>query len=190
MAITLLFWIMLSLVMVVTCSDILDSCLWCQLPREYCSTCTGRHGNLPLRQTPQFITFTYTGGLTHDDRKVLVDVFDDQYVNVNGCPITITLFIVSDRSDNCSVHRMYYRGHEIGLAGVNQTDYEEASWNISTWYRSIREQRIYIHEASGIPYQHMIGMRAQNLIPGNKIQNSNNFIDPYSNNCLHRISYQ
>ncbi|KAK2152650.1 hypothetical protein LSH36_322g00022 [Paralvinella palmiformis] len=148
--------------------------------------------------TPQFLLFTYSGNLTMKTRELLAGLFPDTYRNPNGCPIGITLFIVSHDANACSVHRMYTRGHEIALSGLNYISRVD-TWNKYDWKASIKAQQLLIVNASKVDQPDIVGMRAQRFFPGNNEQfemlNENHFvydssllIDPDANR-LDRAKY-
>ena len=112
-------------------------------------------------------------------RKSLTELFPDTYRNPDGCPIRITLFIVSQDADPCTVHRMYSKGHEIALSGINFTSRVD-SWSKDDWNASIKAQQLLIINASNVQQLDIAGMRSQRFFPGSNEQfemlNENHFV--------------
>ena len=102
-------------------------------------------------------------------RESITDIFPDTLMNPNGCPVGITLFIVSQGSDDCSVHKLYVRGHEVALSGLNRTSQVD-SWGVDKWSDSILGQQVQLAVKSNIDFADMTGMRAQRLRPGGDAQ--------------------
>ncbi len=138
----------------------------CELPECYCQHDLPPGGLLP-QESPQIIHFTYTGAITPLERDAITNLFPDKLKNPNGCPVSITLFVVSQGSDDCLVHKLYVRGHEIALAGMNRTGSTTTTeWGETEWERAIEEQRIQIVDKSRVAQDHVVGMRAQRQKPG------------------------
>lgn len=138
----------------------------CELP-----DCYEDYRNPPVRNPPQFIHFTYTGSVSDLEREAIKDLFPDTLKNPNGCPVSITIFLVSQGSDDCVVHKLYVRGHEIALAGINRTNGGVVdSWGLGDWERNIDEQLEALTVRSRIPLDSIAGMRAQQQKPGGNDQ--------------------
>jgi hypothetical protein len=73
--------------------------------------------------------------------------------------------VVSQGSDDCSIHKLYVRGHEIALSGLNRSTQVDG-WGVDRWTDSIVGQQNEIAELSNIDLAEMAGMRAQKIRPG------------------------
>ena len=77
--------------------------------------------------------------------------------------------MVSQGTDDCGLHKLYVRGHEVGLSGLNRTSQVD-KWEQDKWSASIVGQQLEISELSNIDTMAMAGVRAQKLRPGGDAQ--------------------
>lgn len=75
-------------------------------------------GGLSLKETPQMVMLTLSGGLTPEVSKVIDAVFNNPLINPNGCQARSTFFANNDVTDYSLISSLYNRGHEIGVHGV------------------------------------------------------------------------
>ncbi|XP_060807878.1 chitin deacetylase 8 [Amyelois transitella] len=131
----------------------------CQLPDCRCSS-TDIPGGLRPRDTPQFVTITFDGGLnTVNIQTYRQELYDK--TTKNGCPIGATFYVNHEYTNYNIVNELYNRGFEIGLNSIShrtppsywaQADYD-------TVMAEIGDQRIQMAHFANIPMDAIKGVR-------------------------------
>lgn len=121
-------------------------------------------GGLSRDDTPQIVTFTFSGTVTDRVRAHLKEVFPVSVTNANRCPASITIFALGKGSKYCDIHKLYVRGHEIAVQGFNST--WPGSWTTRQWRENTANFRADLSRDGYVPEEHIKGMRAPLQQPG------------------------
>ncbi|KAI9328406.1 hypothetical protein BDR26DRAFT_808382, partial [Obelidium mucronatum] len=109
-------------------------------------------GNIPVDQTPQFITLTLDDGVQPRTIEAFMPI-QVNATNPNGCTAPVTFFASNDYSDYFSITQMYANGSEIAVHTMDHISYvRHATAQISSSYHATRV-------LSGIPREQLIGFR-------------------------------
>ncbi|GAV06254.1 hypothetical protein RvY_16273-2 [Ramazzottius varieornatus] len=134
----------------------------CKLPDCYCDVLNIPNG-LPPKKTPQIVMVTWDDSVNGGNFEFLKRVFARNRTNLNGCPITGTVFLSHKWTDYKMVQELYKRGHEIASHSLSHTDC--AKCNETIWRNEILGQALMVH-ANGVNRSDIVGMRAPFLAIG------------------------
>ena len=139
----------------------------CRLPKCFCA------GKEAPRQMdpgalPQMVMFTFDDAVNEQVYDYYEELFPEDILNPNGCPVSITFFISHNWTDYNMVKELYDRGHEIGSHSI--THRMPQSWwrygPAEDWEREIQGQRENLAQLASIPEEEIRGMRAPFLDTG------------------------
>ncbi|ELU17378.1 hypothetical protein CAPTEDRAFT_220709 [Capitella teleta] len=121
-------------------------------------------GGFTKDDTPQIVTFTFSGKITSTVRSQINEVFTASITNPNRCPASITAFVLGKGSRSCDIHKMFVRGHEIAIQGYNST--WPGSWTTRQWRENTANYQSTLAQGGYVPEEELKGMRAPLQQPG------------------------
>ncbi|XP_043214423.1 mucin-5AC-like isoform X5 [Amphibalanus amphitrite] len=148
----------------------------CKLPDCNCGG-TATPGGLETASVPQLVLLTFDDSVNDLNKGLYKDMFENNRVNPNGCPISATFYVSHEWTDYQQVQNLYADGHEIASHSISHSFGEQFS--TSKWEREIAGQREILAAYGGVRMEDIRGMRAPFLsIGGNrmfKMLYNNNF---------------
>ena len=143
----------------------------CKLPNCACATESPPGGMAP-NNVPQLVVFAFSGPLNNDSWYYLRRIFADEgkgskeRTNPNDERITMTLFVSDDETDDyCRAGEFYRDGHEVGVAGINDT-YSMTTLKPRRWEEAMMGQRHNLTTLANVDEKDIGGMRAPALAAG------------------------
>ncbi|KAJ3016721.1 UNVERIFIED_CONTAM: hypothetical protein HDU68_012077 [Siphonaria sp. JEL0065] len=113
-------------------------------------------GNLPLSQTPQFVTLTADDAVQQRTFSVFTPILQS-FRNPNGCFLPATYFVSNNYTEYKYVTELYGSGSEIAVHTVDHTDLGTASSQAAQ--SEIQSSFTITHNLGGIPSSSLIGFR-------------------------------
>ena len=75
--------------------------------------CCIASGGLKLKDLPQIVLLTFDDSVNDLNKELYQDLFEQERVNPNGCPISATFYVSHEWTDYGQVQNLYADGHEI-----------------------------------------------------------------------------
>lgn len=145
----------------------------CQLPDCFCSEDgTSIPGGLEPSQTPQIVSIAFNGAINNNNIALFNEIFNENRLNPNGCPIKGTFFVSHKYTNYTAVQDLHARGHEIAVFSISQ-NHTRNYWTNSSqeqWAREMGGQRFIIEKFAGITDSSVVGMRTPYLRVGGNSQ--------------------
>lgn len=145
----------------------------CQLPNCFCSEDgTTIPGDLNPEDVPQMVMITFNGAINNNNIDLFDDLFGNERVNPNGCPIKGTFFVSHKYTNYTAVQDLQNRGHEIAVFSISQNDTQDFWTNATTndWTKEMGGQRFIIEKFASITDNSVVGMRTPYLRVGGNNQ--------------------
>ncbi|XP_037081977.1 chitin deacetylase 1-like [Pollicipes pollicipes] len=145
----------------------------CQLPSCFCSEDgTVIPGNLLPEDVPQMVMLTFNGAINNNNIELFNELFSNERVNPNGCPIKGTFFVSHKYTNYTAVQDFHNRGHEIAVFSITQNDAANFWTNASRtdWSNEMAGQRFIIEKFAAISDESVVGMRTPYLRVGGNNQ--------------------
>ncbi|XP_055339705.1 chitin deacetylase 8-like [Paramacrobiotus metropolitanus] len=133
----------------------------CRLPFCYCQ---GYQipGGLSANDTPQMVLTTFDGAINMHNYPLYTQMYHNERVNPNGCPVRATFFVSHRWTDYSNVQNLYATGHEIALRGVALTGDQ-----LNATYENFTEDIVAFQQIAknfaDVDPQDMVGQRAPYL---------------------------
>ncbi|KAG4069627.1 hypothetical protein HA402_014650 [Bradysia odoriphaga] len=131
----------------------------CRLPDCRCAG-IDIPGNIPLHETPQFVTITFDDAVTFLNNDYYQKAFPDR-VNPDSCPVAATYYISHEYTDYSLVHKLYRQGHEIALHSIthlSSTEYWK-KLSVSGLADEFAGQKVLTSHFAKIPADDLQGIR-------------------------------
>ncbi|XP_026316030.1 uncharacterized protein LOC113227352 [Hyposmocoma kahamanoa] len=131
----------------------------CSLPDCQCSSTT-IPGNLAARDTPQFVTLTFTGSISPTNMDTYRRLFYFRQ-NSNGCSVGATFFVKHEYTYYHLVNELYNLGFEIALNSISHR-YPQSFWAEATYEDIVEEiagQKSQLAYLTLIPIDEIKGVR-------------------------------
>ncbi|VDN07653.1 unnamed protein product [Thelazia callipaeda] len=138
----------------------------CQLPHCFCSKEGNKPpGNLPARDIPQFVILTFDDAINDITLRDYQELFgNNNFHNMNGCPIQGTIFVSHEWTNYDAVERLHRQGFEIASNSITHDRLTEES--TQRWLQEMAGEREILTRFGNIPEEDVQGIRAPRLAAG------------------------
>ena len=75
-------------------------------------------GGLETASVPQLVLLTFDDSVNDLNKGLYKDMFENNRVNPNGCPISATFYVSHEWTDYQQVQNLYADGHEIASHSI------------------------------------------------------------------------
>ncbi|XP_046425141.1 uncharacterized protein LOC124182233 isoform X2 [Neodiprion fabricii] len=135
----------------------------CLLPDCNCGGPDIPGGLLP-EEIPQLVILTFDDAVNELNKQLYTDLFENDRLNPNGCPIAATFYVSHEWTDYSQVQNLYAAGHEMASHTVSHSFGEQFSHR--KWAREVAGQREILAAYGGVRLDDIKGMRAPFLSVG------------------------